>query len=78
MGVKIDFTHKASWLLVGHKTLDPIVYTYDGFVSRESVQIASTYAALNVLGIFSADIRKSYLQALGDTKRIASYLNLNF
>ena len=77
-GVKIDFTHKSSWTLVVNKTLDPIVYTYYGFVSRESVQIAFTYDALNVMDIFSANIRGSYLQAPVDTKRIASSVKLNF
>jgi len=37
--------------------------TYAGVVSRESVRIAFTYAALNGLDIFAADIRNAYLQA---------------
>ena len=47
--VKMDFTRKARWVPDGHKTLDPIGSTYAGVVSRESVQIALTYAALNDL-----------------------------
>ena len=37
--------------------------TYAGVVSRESVHIAFTYAALNGTDIFAADIRNAYLQA---------------
>ena len=38
--VKMDFTRKARWALDGHKTPDPVGYTYAGVVSRESVRIA--------------------------------------
>ena len=62
--VKMDFTRKARWVLNGHKTLDPIGSTYAGVVSRESVCIALTYAALNELDVFAANIRNAYLQAL--------------
>ena len=62
--VKMDFTRKARWVLDGHKTPDPIGSTYAGVVSRESVHIALTYAALNDLDVFAADIWNAYLQAL--------------
>ena len=52
----MDFTRKVRWVLDGHKTLDPIGSTYAGVVSRESVRIALTYAALNELDVFAADI----------------------
>ena len=61
--VKMDFTRKARWVLDGHKTVDPIGSTYAGVVSRESVHVALTYAALNDLDVFAADIRNTYLQA---------------
>ena len=61
--VKMDFTRKARWVLNGHKTPDPIGSTYAGVVSRESVRIALTYAALNELDVFVVDIRNAYLQA---------------
>ena len=61
--VKMDFTRKARWVLDGHKTADPIGSTYAGVVSRESVRIAFTYAALNGVDVFAADIRNAYLQA---------------
>ena len=62
--VTMDFTRKARWVLDGHKTPDPIGSTYAGMVSRESVSIALTYAALNKLDVYAADIRNAYLEAL--------------
>ena len=61
--VKMNFTRKARWVLDGHKTPDPIRSTFAGVVSRESVQIAFTYAALNGLQVFAADNRNAYLQS---------------
>ena len=66
--VKMDFTRKARWVLDGHKTPDPIGSTYAGVVSRESVRIAFTYAALSGLDVFAADIRNAYLQAPSSQK----------
>ena len=58
----MDFTRKARWVLDGHKTPDPVGSTYAGVVSRESVRIAFTYAALNNLDVWAADIQNAYLQ----------------
>ena len=66
--VKMDFTRKARWVLDGHKTPDPSGSTYAGVVSRESVRIAFTYAALNGLQVCAADIRNAYLQAPSSQK----------
>ena len=66
--VKMDFTRKARWVLDGHKCPDPEGSTYAGVVSRESVRIALTYAALNNLDVFAADIRNAYLQAPSSCK----------
>jgi hypothetical protein len=66
--VKMDFTRKARWVLDGHKTADPTGSTYAGVVSRESVRIAFTYAALNGVDVFAADIRNAYLQAPSSQK----------
>jgi Reverse transcriptase (RNA-dependent DNA polymerase) len=66
--VKIDFTRKARWVLDGHKTADPIGSSYAGVVSRESIRIAFTYAALNHLDVCAADIRNAYLQAPSSRK----------
>ena len=61
--VKMDFTRKARWVLDGHKTPDPVGSNYSQVVSRESVRIASTYAALNDLYVCMADIRNAYLRS---------------
>ena len=45
------------------KTPDPVGSKYAGVVSRESVRIAFTYAALNELDVCMADIRNAYLQS---------------
>ena len=66
--VKMDMTRKARWVLDGHKTPSPEVSTYAGVVSRESVRIALTYAALNGLDVTAADIRNAYLQAPSSRK----------
>ena len=61
--VKMDFTRKARWVLDGYKCPTPEGTTYAGVVSRESVRIALTYAALNGLNVCAADIRNAYLQS---------------
>ena len=61
--VKMDFTRKARWVKDGHKHPDPESSSYAGVVSRESVRVALTYAALNDLDVLAADIRNAYLQA---------------
>jgi hypothetical protein len=66
--VKMDFTRKARWVLDGHLTPSPIGSTYADVVSRESVRIAFTYAALNGLDVFAADIRNAYIQAPSSCK----------
>ena len=61
--VKMDFTRKARWVKNGHLTRDPENSTFAGVVSRESIRIMFTYAALNNLDICAADIKSAYLQA---------------
>jgi hypothetical protein len=46
--IKMDFTKKASLVAGGHRTDPPTSLTYLSVVSRESVRIAFTIAALNV------------------------------
>ena len=66
--VKMDFTRKARYVLDGHRTADPDGSTYAGVVSRESVRIALTYAALNDIEICAGDILNAYLQAPSSEK----------
>jgi hypothetical protein len=75
--VKMDFTHKARWVLDGHLTPSPIGSTYAGVVSRESVRIMFTYAVLNGLDVFTADIQNAYIQAPSSCKG-PNHRNLSF
>ena len=61
--VKMDFTRKARWVKDGHKTADPLSSNYAGVVSRDSVRIAFTLAAMNGLDICAADVQNAYIQA---------------
>ena len=74
--VKMDFTRKARWVKDGHKTPTPENLTYAGVVSRESVRIALTYAALNEIGVVAADIKNAYLQP-PHLRSITSFVVLN-
>ena len=66
--VKMDFTMKARYVLDGHGTPDPDGSTNTGVVSRESIRITLTYAALNDLKICAGDILNAYLQAPSSEK----------
>ena len=66
--VRMTLERKVRWVKDGHKTPEPSWSTYAGVVSRESVRIALTYAALNNLDVFGADIQNAYLQAPSSEK----------
>lgn len=66
--VKMDFTRKARWVKDGHRTAAPESSSYAGVVSRESIRIALTYAALHGLPVVAADIRNAYLSAPSSEK----------
>ena len=59
---------KARWVKDGHKTPEPQCSTYAGVVSRESVRIALTYAALNYLPVYAEDIQNVHLQTPSSEK----------
>ena len=61
--VKMDFTPKTRWVLDGHRYANPVGFTYAGVVSRDSVRIALTYAALSGIDVLATDIQNAYLQA---------------
>ena len=61
--VKTNFTRKACWIKDGYRTVDLLGLNYVGVVSRDSVWIAFTYAALNSLDICAADIQNTYIEA---------------
>ena len=54
---------KARWVKEGHKTPQPDWSTFGGAVSREIIRINLTYAALDDLLWFDAEIQNTYLQA---------------
>jgi hypothetical protein len=66
--VKMDSTRKARWVKDGHKTPNPTTSSFAGVVSRESIRIALTYAALLGLPVIGGDIKNAYLQAPSSEK----------
>ena len=58
-----DFRRKARLVAGGHMTETPPSLTYASVVSRESVRIALTIAALNDLQVKTGDIENAYLTA---------------
>jgi hypothetical protein len=58
-----DFRCKARFVAGGHTADAPHVMTYTSVVSRESVRIALTLAALNDLDVMMGDIENAYLTA---------------
>ena len=58
-----NFRRKARMVAGGHKTVTPPTLTYSSVVSRDSVRIALTLAALNGLKVLSDDIQNAYLTA---------------
>ena len=61
--VKMDLTRKARLVAGGHQTDVPSESTYSSVVSRDSVRIAFTLAALNDLDVLAADVQNAYLNA---------------
>ena len=58
-----NFRRKARLVAGGHTTDTPAALTYSSVVSRDSVRIALTIAALNDLKILACDIQNAYLTA---------------
>jgi hypothetical protein len=58
-----NFRRKARFMAEGHKTKTPAAMCYSSVVSRDSVRIALTIAALNGLDILACDIQNAYLTA---------------
>ena len=64
-----DFRRKARFVAGGHLTeTPPAVATYASVVSRESVRIALTLAALNDLEVKSSDVMNAFLSSPTDEK----------
>lgn len=62
--IKMDnFAYKARMVAGGHTTDTPASLTYASVVSRDSIRIALTMAALNDLEVKTGDIQNAYLTA---------------
>lgn len=61
--VKMDFTRKARWVKNGYLHDAPTESTFAGVVSRETVRLCLTYAALNDLNVLCCDFQSAYLQS---------------
>ena len=61
--IKMYFTRKARLVAEGCRTPNPVTSTFAGVVSRESARIEFTYAALNGLDVWAADVQNTFLHA---------------
>ena len=68
VNVNMDFTSKTRWVFDGHRTAYLEGSLYAGFVLRESIRIALTYAEINGLNVVAAEIRNVYLQVPSSQK----------
>ena len=58
-----NFRRKARLVVGGHTTEAPATLTYSLVVSRDSIRIALTVAALNELEVMACDIQNAYRTA---------------
>ena len=58
-----NFRRKARMVGGGHQTVTPAALTYSSVVSRDSVRILLTIAALQDLKVSACDIQNAYLTA---------------
>ena len=58
-----DFGRKARLVAGGHLTGAPAAMTYASVVSRETIRIALTIAALNSLDVKTGDVMNAYISA---------------
>ena len=58
-----NFIRKDRMVADGHRTEAPAALTYSSVVSRDSVRIALTIAAMNDLKVLACDIQNGYLTA---------------
>ena len=61
---KMDFTQKARFVSGGHTTEAQSSIMYSSVVSRVSVRLANTIAALNGVEIMSCDLENAYINAM--------------
>ena len=63
MKFRENFRHKARLVAGGHMTDTPNTLTYSSVISRDSIRIALTIAALNELSVMACDMQNVYLTA---------------
>ena len=68
-----NFRRKARFCADGHKVATPASITYSSVVSRDSVRILLTIAALNELEFRAADIQNAFLTAPNLGKMLHDY-----
>ena len=61
--IKLDLTRKARWVADGSQSEMPRESTYSSVVSRDSVRIFFTLAALNDVDVLACDVQNAYLNA---------------
>ena len=66
--IKMDLTQKARLVTGGHQMDPPKESVYSSIISKDSVRIILTIAALNDLDILAADVQNAYLNALTKEK----------
>ena len=62
--MNMDFTRKARFVAGGHTTDTPSSITYSSVVSRDSVRLTFTIAALNSVDVISCDLENAYLNVM--------------
>ena len=72
--IKIDFKLEDIWVLDGHKNPFPTISTYSGVVPIDSIWNIFTYATLNDVDIWVADIKNAYLQTSSSQKDFTIYV----
>jgi hypothetical protein len=61
--IKLDLTRKARWVADGSQSEMLRESTYSSVVSRDSVRIFFTLAALNDVDVLACDVQNAYLNA---------------
>ena len=72
----MSFHRKSQWVKDDHRTPDPDTSSYAGVVSRKSIRILLTHAALHGVPVMAADVRNAYLQA-PTSEKYFSYVDLS-
>jgi hypothetical protein len=78
LDIRMDMTRKARYVAGGHMTDPPAASTYASVVLRESVRITCMIAALNDLGLLTADIQNAYLNGASVAEKVWNTTGVEF